>query len=317
MDEVIAAANDDGEPVVGAVRREATMWVVRLTSGDVTAEDQREFRRWRDSDRSHAAALAEARELWLALGPMLEAGEQKAADSGRHQRQRFGAIAAALILASIGGIAAHDRYGHDYTTGSGELRTIALADGTRVTLAGSSAIDVAYDSNGRGVKLVRGEAFFNVVHETSRPFIVKAGPGRVEDVGTAFSVRRESGGAAVEVARGVVKVASGASVRQVVLGVNQAVDFDANGPGAIRKIDAAKKLSWINGRLVIESETLSETVSEINRYYNGHVILLRDQSRGRPISAVIDLANIDDWLAALDRTGVAKVSKIGSLVFLH
>ena len=317
MDEVIAAANDDGEPMVGAVQREATMWVVRLTSGDATAEEQSEFRRWRDSDHSHAAALAEARSLWLALGPMVEAGEAKAAHNGRRERLRFGAIAASLVLASIGGVAAYDRYGHDHVTGAGERRTVALADGTHVTLAGSSAIDVAFDSSGRRVKLARGEAFFDIAHDSSRPFIITAGSGSVEDVGTAFSVRREGSGAAVEVARGIVEVASGASSRPVVLGADQAVSFDAAGLGAVRKIDAAKELSWINGRLVIESQTLSEAVANINRYYDGHIILLRDKSRGRPISAVIDLANIDDWLAALDRTGTARVSRMGSLVLLH
>ena len=188
MNEAMAAANDDAEPSIDPVRRAATMWVVRLTSGDATAEEQEEFRRWRDSDRSHASALAEARALWLAMGPAVEAAEAKAGTAHHRSRLRIGAIAASLVLASIGAVAAHDRYGHDFATGAGERRTIALADGTRITLAGSSAVDVAFDQASRRVRLVRGEAFFDVVHKASLPFLVNAGPGRIADIGTAFSV---------------------------------------------------------------------------------------------------------------------------------
>ena len=318
MDEAIVAANDDAESRVDPVQRAAAFWVARLTSGDATAEEREKFRRWRDRDRAHAKALAEARSLWLTLGPAIEADKAEVAAESRWSRLRFGALAASLAVAVIGGVAAKDRYGHDHVTGAGERRTIVLADGTRVTLAGASAIDVAFDNGRRRVKLVRGEAYFDVVYKPSQPFEVDAGPGRISDVGTAFSVRRENVGAAVEVARGAVKVSSSDPVRRlVILTANQAVEFGADGPGAVHRIDAAKELSWIDGRLVIESKTLANAVADINRYYDGRIILLRDASRGRPISAVVDLDNIDDWLAALDRTGTAKVFRLGKVVLLH
>ena len=317
MDNALSAANDSADPLIGSVDRAATTWVVRLTSGDITPEELVEFRRWRDSDHAHSVALAQARSLWLAFGPQLEALETKATGMRRSQI-RIAAIAASFIVAIFGGGIATERYNHDYTTGAGERRMFALADGTQVTLAGSSAIDVRLDKTARRVSLVRGEAYFDVVHNASHPFTVDAGANRITDIGTAFSVRRKGTSNTVEVARGSVVVASSNHAHgPIVLTADQAVDVSPTYTTDVRTIDAAKDLSWIIGRLVIENRSLADTVAKINRYYGGHIILLRDASRGRHINAVIDLSNIDDWLTALDRTGTASVSRIGNLVVLH
>ena len=122
----------------------------------------------------------------------------------------------------------------------------------------------------------------------------------------------------MKVARGIVEVATGGAAHaRLRLAANQAVQITDDGPQGLRRINAAKELSWVDGRLVLENRTLSAAVAEINRFYHGRIILLHDASGGRPINAVIDLANINDWLAGLDRTGTAKVVKVGPVVLLH
>ena len=65
---------------LGAANRdldeEALGWVVRLTSGEVTAEDEREFAYWH-MDPENAKAYERAKRLWNGIGPILE--EQEAA----------------------------------------------------------------------------------------------------------------------------------------------------------------------------------------------------------------------------------------------
>jgi transmembrane sensor len=185
-------------------------------------------------------------------------------------------------------------------------------------MSGRSALDVSFKDGVRRATLVRGEAYFEVVHDAARPFAVVAGDGEVRDIGTAFSVRRQGEGAAVVVARGSVEVnrASSGSA-PAMLTQDQAVSYAGAGPAMVHAANAAQELSWVRGRLILENRSLSDSVGEINRYYGGHVVLLNGAVGARRINAVIDLNRIDDWLAALDKTHAAKVVRVGSLVVLY
>jgi transmembrane sensor len=94
----------------------------------------------------------------------------------------------------------------DYVTGAGETMLVRLPDGSVMHLAADSAVQLAQDGARRGVRLLAGEAFFQVVPDAGRPFIVAAGDLSATDVGTAFDVRLASAGAAVAVREGLVDV---------------------------------------------------------------------------------------------------------------
>lgn len=80
-----SGADDEPAEPLDDLARQATRWVIRLTSGDATSEDIDSYRRWRDGCPEHAAALDEARRHWLALGPVLERapGTDRASPSDR------------------------------------------------------------------------------------------------------------------------------------------------------------------------------------------------------------------------------------------
>lgn len=307
---------DDPQDDIAA---QATLWVVRLTSGETTAEERAEFRRWRDADPAHAEALAQARRLWLALGPALEMSERRRASAWRSARAvRIGALAASLAACLVGGAAYLDTRGHDYVTGAGERRTVVLADGVKVLMSSRSALDVSYSNGVRKVTLARGQAYFDVVHDPARPFEVAAGDGVVRDIGTAFSVRRKGDGASVVVARGEVEVDPAApGARPATLTGNQATAYGAAGPTTVRAVDAAEALSWVKGSLVLENRSLADSVAEINRYYGGRIVVTDPAAGARRINAVVDLDRIDDWLAALDKTQAVRTVRVGSLVLLY
>ena len=300
-----------------ALAEQATSWVVRLTSGETTPEDHRAFRRWRDESPAHAAALEDARRMWLAFGPALEPRQRHWALRIGDQ-VRIGAIAASIAACAL--ITGHyvDVWSHGYVTGPGERRQVALSDGTKILLNGGSALDVDFAAGRRRVTLARGEAYFDVVHDAARPFSVSAGEGEVRDVGTAFSVRREGEGAAIVVARGSVEVdPAGLGARRSILTSNQALTYDRKGSDAIHDVNAGDALSWVQGRIIVENQSLSDSVREINRYYGGKLVVIGGDTGARRINAVIDLNRIDDWLAALDKTRAARVARIGPLVVLY
>ena len=298
---------------------QATLWVVRLTSGETTAEERTAFRRWRDESPAHEAALTKARQVWLALGPALDPVARERRTAIRFGRSsRIYALAASIMVCVLGGALAQQVYGHDYVTGAGQRRTLALADGTTVVMAGGSALDVNFKNGSRKVSLARGEAYFEVVHNPSRPFSVAAGKGEVEDIGTVFSVRRSGDGAVVVVARGEVEVVpAAAGSPSAKLTADQAVAYGVAGPSAVRPANAADALSWTHGRLILESQSLADSVAEINRYYGGRLVLLDGGARSKRINGVIDLDNVDDWLAALASTHAVKIARVGALVFLY
>ena len=310
-------ANDDDEPAGDDLVGQATLWVVRLTSGETTPEERLAFQRWRDESPDHAAALADARRLWLTLGPVLHRGE--ASPTRRlGPRLQLGSIAASFLAVALICGQSLQYWGHDFVTGPGERRSVVLSDGTQVLMNGRSALDVNFKNGARRVTLARGEAYFEVVHDPARPFTVVAGAGQVSDIGTAFAVRRKGDGADVIVAHGEVEVAaSGAGTAHAFLGQNQGLSYDASRATPVRTENAAQDLSWVQGRLILEDRSLADSVDELNHYYKGRLLLLDAGPETRRINAVIDLNHIDDWLDALGKTHAARVTRVGSLVFIR
>src|SRR4051812_39117088 len=84
--------------------------------------------------------------------------------------------------------------GRTFATAIGKRDSLRLPDGGRVVLGPASKLVVAaaYGRETREVEL-HGEAYFDVVHDTTRPFMVRAGSVSVRDVGTSFAVRADSG----------------------------------------------------------------------------------------------------------------------------
>src|SRR5690606_41475040 len=79
---------------------------------------------------------------------------------------------------------------------------IQLAHGTAIQLGAASTLTTRYAADRRAVDLRSGEAFFTVTHDSDRPFVITAGPLHIEDLGTAFNVRRTGQRVSVAVTEG-------------------------------------------------------------------------------------------------------------------
>jgi transmembrane sensor len=305
---------------------DAVAWVIRLTSGESSAADRAAFEVWRAQSPAHEVAIVEARKLWLGLGDVLPAPAVVAPAASvrihpelRSQRRprlasSLVTIASLALLVSVG-FRYMNNWRHDYVTAAGQRQVVALADGTRVQLGSGSAIDVEFGAGTRRVRLVRGEAYFDVVHDAQRPFVVGAGREAVRDIGTAFSVRLEGDdGVVVVVERGVVEVTGSATA--VTLLPNQRVRTGKNRNARVEPANIAEDLAWTNGRLVLEDRSLREVVDELNRYYGSNVVLLDSEIGSRRVNAVVDLEHIDDWLDALRDSQSVKVARLPGFVLL-
>jgi transmembrane sensor len=287
---------------------EASGWYFRLQAEDATTAERERFACW----LARGAAQYEAwQEVQLLLGSlreparrMLEA-EQARWNKPAGQRWLPRACAAAVVLMTIGLLAAQtpwlDRWRADYTTGTGETRRIELADGSRLQLNTDSAVQIHLSAGQRQVRLLRGEAWFEVTKDPARPFVVESGTGTVTVVGTQFSVAQRNARTQVQVAQGKVAVSAGDGA-PVYLEPGRAVEYQDRRLSEVHGFDPATGFAWRQRQLVFRQQPLADVVAELNRYWPGRTLVLGDELRGRRVSGVFDIDKPDAVLKALVHT---------------
>jgi transmembrane sensor len=268
-------------------------WAIRLDGKALSGREQEALDSWLGEDERRQGALlrAQAALAYLdrgrALAPAeLDSDEPALEPAAPLSRRGFlvGGALSGLVAASFGGFLLIHPGVEKIATSLGEVRRVPLADGSMASLNTDSRIAVAIGKSARHVKLEQGEAWFQVAHDRTKPFIVEAGAVRVEAVGTAFSVRRRENGAEVLVTEGAVEtwvVGHERQRRRIAAG---AMGFVADAAPSVEverapeKIDRA--LAWRSGEIAVDGESLGYAVAEINRY-NERKLVIDDPALAR------------------------------------
>jgi transmembrane sensor len=201
------------------------------------------------------------------------------------------------------------------TTGVGERLTIRLADSSVVTIGPVTTIRYNASATGRNVA-VDGIADFNVVHDSTRPFRVRAKNAVVTDVGTEFVVRAYAAdsGVHVSVTSGVVAVSGGAS-DSVELRAGQAAFVTENGRAVkVAGTSAQTLAAWVHGRLVFDDVPLSNVVTELGRWFDVQIRISDQQLARRRLSAVYNGATLSGVLDAITVTLPVRYERRGNVV---
>jgi len=294
------------------VAEKAAWWALRgddaeLDPGALAARDA-----WLAGAPERAEAYRKARSALALLGAHAAKAEimelrQTALAARRETGQIPLARAAAILLCvvavgvtAIGGwIARQDKpqgreavgvLGADdqgvYRTKVGERSTFSLPDGSVVTLDTDSMVKVDYSSTERAVRLLKGQALFEVAKNKAIPFQAYAGDRRITAIGTLFDVRLDLDLDRVRVAllEGKVLITQMTpSPHQpevnVTMTPGEMLDTGAAQPMLVKMADRARVDSWKDGMVVFEDDTLAAAVAELNRY-NSHPIQLADPAIG-------------------------------------
>lgn len=167
-----------------------------------------------------------------------------------------------------------------YATGIGKRDSVLLADGSRVVLGPATRLTVVagYGQRVREVEL-HGEAFFDVVHDTVHPFVVRAGDATIRDLGTSFVVRSDSGSQVqVAVTSGSVLLRCKTGPMKAVLAAGDiGVVVDAQTVTSHHGASTAPYLAWMRDSLVFREASLSEVSNDLHRWY-GVVLRVQDSS---------------------------------------
>ena len=181
-------------------------------------------------------------------------------------------MAASLLLA-VTGFNPDGWYGSQmrYTVARGQQQSIVLADGSQMDLNSNTDVKVHFSRWRRSVELLRGEAFFQVAHQSQREFSVTAANGRIVDIGTAFDVYVQADKVLVAVQQGKVRVDAKNSRE---LKENQSLAYNSKGDFVSVATASAENLTaWRQGQLVFNSRRLDEVLAELSRYHHQQVRL--------------------------------------------
>jgi transmembrane sensor len=212
------------------------------------------------------------------------------------------------------------RPAHEYATVRGGHVTVQLSDGSRVTLAPESRLRVAagFGTHDRSVEL-EGEGEFDVVHDSTRPFSVRAGRAIVVDIGTRFDLRAYAGdsSARVAVAEGAVTLGPYAPVAAphgdarsegVLIRKGEVGRLDGLGHAVTADIGTeATYFGWTAGHLVFEREPLRDVLRSIARWYDVEVTVPDTAVASRLVTAEFSTQSPSDMIHALAQAVNASV----------
>jgi transmembrane sensor len=255
------------------IEAEAADWLARVDRG-LDREEEAAFRHWKEAATEHRIVFLQLRAAWQRIDRTVALRQSKPARRLPPGRWLAAAAIAAVLLIGLGfGI----RYGMQqmsvqrFETAIGAQRSLKLADGTRVELNTDTLIHATMTGERRTVRLDRGQAYFDVVHDARHPFVVIAGNRRITDLGTKFSVLRDGDRVVVVVKEGQVRVdliTPDQASAPVVAERNMVVIARNNetlvAPKTPQEID--NDMSWRSGMLFFNQETLAEVADDINRY---------------------------------------------------
>lgn len=193
-----------------------------------------------------------------------------------------------------------------YRTVVGERAAMTLPDGSIVTLDTDSAVKVAYTGSERGVRLLRGQALFEVAKHKAIPFQVYVGGQRVTAVGTRFDVRLDgdSSDTTVRVAllEGVVRVTNvarkssrGGPAETVTMAAGELLHASRDGPMRVVVADTTRLASWRSGVLTFDDTPLGEAVTEMNRYASRPIVLADPKLADLRVSGVFKTGDPDHF----------------------
>ncbi|MDY6946673.1 MAG: FecR domain-containing protein [Pseudomonadota bacterium] len=298
------------------IKAECREWLALLHSDDVSDADRARFAAWLSADPRHQRAYDGLQLLWRDISDLsqlkqLEPVPPRPAERSRptaRATRRWVPLAAAAAVAGLAVAIFRAQppsadqpattaaaITEDYETQLGEVRAIHLSDGSTVTLGARSHITVQLGIDERRVRLVQGEAYFDVAKDASRPFYVTAPATAVRVVGTRFDVRVAESHVRVAVDEGIVAVNDepGALTR------GQRVDVLPDGAlTGVMQVDGSEVAAWREGRLIYDGATLSEVVADLARY-RANVTLNSAEAGKLRVTAGLRVEQIDQFVDRL------------------
>jgi len=315
------------------IQEQACLWISRIDRG-CTKSEKKEIVIWINQSNAHREILMKMASLWDDLSVLNELSAlfplENATKRTRHHFRKIALAASVIFVALLGGSLTTDfqifpsfnqnqHVVQNFSTAVGKQAIFSLSDGTSIQLNTNSIIEVVYNERQRFVKLIQGEAKFDVAKDITRPFTVKAGEKSFTALGTIFNVQKDTNqDLELLVTEGKVLISKSAefieyvshqtgSIKLVNLpgilvtsGEKAVIDDNILRP--INKVtleQVQRDLAWQQGMLIFEGEPLGKALKEISRYSNTHFEIMDVELAQLVIAGYFKADDIDGLLKSL------------------
>jgi len=293
-----------GETLKDAIR-DAARWYAVLNAPDVTPADQRGWQQWLADAPEHRLAWREVERVQDSLqrvpGRLAAPALRRATLTRRQVLTRLGMVAMAAPLGALTWqLAPWERWRAQYVTGIGEQRKLVLADGSQLMLNTGTHVDTDYNPRHRLIRLHDGEILVQSAPDPrrpSRPLLVDTPEGRIQALGTRFTVRRDAGQTRVTVLANTVRVTSANHPDGRLVQQGEEIRFTAGDLPPTRPAPAGAA-SWAGGKLMVVDMPLRELLAELGRYRRG-LLACSDAVAGLRVSGTFPLADTDRALSVI------------------
>jgi transmembrane sensor len=305
MISLTSVASDEAFADLDPIQREAYEWIVRFLSGEMSAADVAAMKAWYGQSSAHAAAYADARRAWNALGPIASVRMRDnsdavpAAHDVRELRPAFSAsvgrrafLGGGVLAASAAYLAfkpplelwpSYSEWIADYRTGAGEHRRVTLANAVSFDLNTRTSIAVrSQAADTTQLELISGEAAIST-NAASEPLTVIAGSGRIIATRSDFNLRCEGPRVSITCLKGSLLLERDGSATPLV--ARQQVTYGDRAISAVTTIDPDIVTAWQHGLLIFEATPVTRVIAEVNRYRSGRIVLLNDDIGRRLLTA--------------------------------
>ena len=302
----------------------AADWIGRQQFETWSDAEQEKLDSWLAQSDNHKAAYWRLKAGWDRtdrLAALRSCGDAPVAVTRVWIRRGF-AIGLVSITA-IAGIFFYVSQPHreSFSTAIGGHTTIALADGSAIDLNTDTAIDAELSAQRRVVYLRKGEAFFQIRHDASRPFIVVTQNHRIVDLGTRFLVRATARKFEVDLVEGRARVESADETAQhgsalLTPGDVAVVTTDAVKVSRKSGVELARELGWRQGVLVFHNTSLIDAAEQFDRYGERKLVIADADTARLTINGTFRTTGIDNFAGVTREIFGLRVRKRGNDIIL-
>ena len=199
---------------------------------------------------------------------------------------------------------------------------VVLSDGSKVWLNAASSLrfPTAFSAKERRVT-VQGEAYFEIAEDPNRPFIVSAGPMRVQVLGTRFNIMAYGNEPVMQTTLldGAVKVDVGETDHRMIPGQQATVKRSGSGTVEVTDgIDIQQTVAWTKGLFQFTDESIGAIMRQIARWYDVQIAYPKGVPEGHITGKIPRNTNLSDVLKIMKLSGVAfKIEGRAIIVLPH
>lgn len=255
----------------------AGRWYALLSSDDAKPEDYEAWRTWKASDPGNEKAWAQVEAISKKFKslPTHIGSDTLLKPSQESRRLVLKQLAVFISVGAVGTLAYQQKPWQkllaDQTTAAGEIREVALADGSRLFIHTNSVVNLSFNETERSIELIKGEIYIETAQLKTDSHIrlkVMTQHGNFVALGTKFNVRDHGDFSRVSVYEGIVEVspiADSYTKRQILAGQSSKISKQS----VLAVENEVASNAWTKGLLIVFSMPLPEFISELSRYRTG------------------------------------------------